>query len=35
VATKIVELHGGRLELSNAPERGAIATVTFHLRQSP
>ena len=35
VATKIVELHGGRLELSNASERGAVATVTFHLRQSP
>ena len=35
VAAKIVELHGGRLELNNAPECGAIATATFHLRQSP
>lgn len=32
VARKIIDLHGGRLALVNAPEGGAIATVTFKLR---
>lgn len=32
VSRKIVDLHGGRLELGNAPQGGAVATVLFHLR---
>jgi signal transduction histidine kinase len=32
VSRKIVDLHGGRLELTNAPDGGAVATVLFHLR---
>lgn len=32
VARKIIDLHGGRLELANAPGEGAIATVLFNLR---
>ena len=32
VARKIIDLHGGRLELTNAPEGGAMATVLFNLR---
>jgi signal transduction histidine kinase len=35
VSRKIVDLHGGRLELTNAPEGGAVATVLFHLNSSP
>ncbi len=32
VARKIIDLHGGRLELANAPGGGAVATVLFNLR---
>ena len=32
VARKIIDLHGGRLTLSNGPDSGAIATVTFKLK---
>jgi two-component system NtrC family sensor kinase len=32
VSRKIIDLHGGRLELTNAPKGGAIATVSFRLR---
>jgi len=32
VSRKIIDLHAGRLELANAPEGGAVATILFHLR---
>ena len=32
VSRKIIELHGGRLELTNAPQGGAVATVILSLR---
>ncbi len=32
VSRKIIDLHAGRLDLANALEGGAVATVLFHLR---